>query len=206
MVGHKIFGRGNLKLSRKIATFSICPASQCPSEKLGLCPIKTLDGKCYAQADEQRFPYYRTFLNKQRVFWQSCYAVPAFGNLVMMERYIKDIGLDCSIFRCNVAGDFGYDYEVKTMARFVRSLSRLGIKSYCYTARRDLDLSPLRRAGMVVNGAGFKATNEYRVLPAARIPKNARYVCPGLCGPEPDRCDWCWTLRDRVIFAPLRKR
>ena len=85
-----------------------------------------------------------------------------------------------------------------------------GIKTYCYTARSDLDFSDCRE--LTVNGSGWMAHNRFQVAyrldredgkPIA-IDKNddpvaCSHVCPGKCGP----CSLCSEKAGNAIAVKL---
>ncbi|MGD2144668.1 MAG: hypothetical protein PVF54_09355 [Anaerolineae bacterium] len=185
-----ILSRGNKKYSNEVAIFNMCPASMCPSRELGLCQIHCstlpkhargtpcphidclkcglclrkgnrtivteLRGQgCYA-ASAERYHNVRAYRERQQKKWWW------FGATSILNCIYK-YGLQEKIkaLRLNESGDFHKQGDVVEATYLANELYRLGIVTFCYTARSDLDWS--KRGHLVVNGSGFMVDNKYVV-------------------------------------------
>lgn len=199
----RVFGRGNAKLARCIATFNMTSALMCPAGNKGLCVLRE---HCFSCADERfRGEKIVRYRSRQQAFWASCVNAPGFeiGLDRLVGRFFRDTaGKGIRFFRFSVAGDFPNQSSVYLMERFCREIKRAGIRSYGYTARHDLDFNGLRKVACV-NGQNHFQSNRYQVVDGP-IPRIANYVCPGKCGP--DDCLWCVEKRGITIWTQLRRR
>jgi hypothetical protein len=193
----RLFGLGNKKLDPCIATFNMTTSHNCPSRKLGLC---SHDPYCYARSPECFRPNVLLYRMRQGGYWRHC--VNEAGLDAFIGKWYQDtVGKRVSYFRFSVSGDFPGQRDVDFMARFCKVLKQAGIKSYGYTARRDLDFSDLRKIA-VLNGQNHLQSNKY-IVHRDSIPKSANYVCPGKCGP--DTCMICAEKRGINIHTILRR-
>jgi len=103
--------------------------------------------------------------------------------------------------RINEAGDFRSQSDVEKAAKLANYILEYGIKTYCYTARSDLNFSVVNPEALTINGSGFMVHNMYKVIPAEKLNKNG-VVCPGDCR----TCSLCKVSACVEIQTPLRLR
>lgn len=165
----------------------------CPSALLGLCQLKVPSKNCYARREEL-------------VWANTC--IPS--RLAMMEYFDRNtpwtIARDLlqlnetkrkkiTALRINECGDYRHQGDLEKTEMIATYLARKGIKTYCYSARRDLDFTICQN--LVINGSGWMANNRFQVAYSLEkseaggwiaIDKNDKpvacsHVCPGKCGP-----------------------
>ena len=132
---------GNKKVPSTTAIFNMGSATDCPSRKLGFCQANNRSGKniCYAKRAENEYrPNVLPFRRKQEAYWKSCTAEKFIVDFLIMN------SLKASPFtalRFNESGDFWEQECVDKATHIARVLKKYGIRTYCYTARKDLDFS-----------------------------------------------------------------
>ena len=198
---------GNAKLSKTIAILNICPASLCPSAMLGLCQLKDVS-TCYARQEEKVWA--NTCIPSRLAmteYWDRNVPWTIARDLVQLNETKRT---KVTALRINECGDFRHAGDVEKAEMLARYLAKKGIKTYCYTARSDLDFSDCRE--LTVNGSGWMAHNRFQVAyrldredgkPIA-IDKNddpvaCSHVCPGKCGP----CSLCSEKAGNTIAVKL---
>lgn len=180
-----LLSNGNMKVGDDTLIFNMNAAVDCPADELGLCPVFDI---CYARKAERQ---YRDVLNYRRL-QEEVWKMTGPGEFVAaFVAVAKSKSRPVLYFRFSESGDFESQADVDKMAEIARLLSLEGIKTYGYTARRDLCLEGLREFA-VVNGSGFMASNEFRAVPEF-TKKNLR--CPGDCR----GCTLCKRPLGRVI-------
>ena len=179
-----VFSFGNKKLPVTTAIFNLCSAHDCPSRKLGLCQLSD-PSKCYARKAERLYPKCLPFRNRQKVYWQSVEAFDFVWRLVGARQNITHL-------RLNESGDFTTQSDINKAVEIAAILSDMGIKTYCYTARSDLNFSA--RGHLVVNGSGFMVDNQFTIEH-----KQARYTCPMDC----KTCSVCTKTKGLTISVPM---
>lgn len=178
-----IFSFGNRKLPKHMAIFNISSATDCESNKKGLCQLINTN-KCYALKAEKMYKQVIPYRNRQNKFWKKCTA-EEFVEIFLKTKKNKNI----KYLRINEAGDFITQKCVDKADKIAKLLSKYNIKVCCYTARKDLNFS--KKVHLVVNGSGFMVDNEFRItydknnLNADR--KNKIAVCIGDC----NKCTLC---------------
>ena len=183
---------GNMKIPPSTAMLNFCPASLCPSALLGLCQLKDPEKTCYGKDEERR---YRDTCIPSRMkmmdYLKRSAAWSVANDLISLnETKRKKI----TALRINEAGDFFSQADLEYAEMVAYYLSKHGITTYCYTARRDLDFEDCEH--LVVNGSGWMCHNRFQVAYAARPAPNgagwevkdkhdawihADHICPGDC-------------------------
>lgn len=184
---------GNKKLPKTTAIFNMCSGTDCPSKKLGMCPIINQGKRCYAIKAEQVYPQALPYRRRQERFWDSVtaeqFAAQFLANVSRKKIKIKQL-------RVSEAGDFRSQADVTKMDKVAGILKGAGIRTYVYSARRDLDFSKVKH--MTVNGSGFLATNEFRAV--AEIPEKlqeGQRLCAGDCR----ICNLCSMARGKTMLV-----
>jgi len=139
---------GNLKLPKTTMIFNMSSATDCPSRRLGLCEYEDI---CYAKKPEMIYPKVLPYRRRQEGYWLFTDA-----DKIVLDCYRlllrKNHNVDA--FRFNESGDFHSQDCVEKLDYVARHLSdRLGIITYGYTARNDLDFSSV---GFVVRNSTSK--------------------------------------------------
>ena len=166
---------GNKKLPKTTMIFNMGSASSCSSDSLGLCSVSDI---CYAKKAERIYPQVLPYRNRQRDYWLKSSAMTIAFEL--MEVYNKKRNKPTHL-RLNESGDF-YSQKCVIKAEKVaeKIYKTLGVKSYIYTARKDLDFSGCKF--LVVNGSGFKKEGVNRMFSAVKDPsKFEGFICPADC-------------------------
>lgn len=175
---------GNHKLGDDTAIFNMSTAIDCPSRKLGMCEVINKGIKCYAEKPERQYhhcvPAARA---RQQDVWRS---TSAHELLTKWSAKINRRRKETHYLRFNEAGDFHDQQDVEKLSYIASGLKPLGITTYGYTARKDLDF---RNAKFLVKGSGHDRGNNGRtiVLRKGEPVPDGYLVCPGNCR----RCDLC---------------
>jgi len=152
----KLFTNGNRKIGKDTLIFNMNSASDCPSEKLGLC---ALADKCYAKKAEKQYPAVLPFRRRQEKAWESTTTVEFVETFMAVVKSKKKNPI--KYFRFSESGDFKSQGDVTKMSIIARLLNEQGITTYGYTARNDLVLTELQKYA-TVQGSGFMGSNEFR--------------------------------------------
>jgi len=177
-------------------------AHDCPSAKLGLCQLANTS-KCYAFRDERMYKQCLPYRRRQGKQWKAnCAGDIAKSFSEMNGRLRKKV----THLRLNESGDFAsLDDFAKACAIAKKLHDTDGIETFVYTARRDI-LTPLlletaRECHMTVNGSGFMAHNNYRVVPKGYKPANKKEIyCQNNC----HICRACKTCKGLTILTECR--
>jgi len=190
---------GNLKIPRTTAIFNMGSATDCPSNKLGLCTAYALGSRgkrlhiCYAlKAERGHFKYPLQSRRRQETFWKTVSAEDFVSQFILLNS-IKELPYDK--LRLNESGDF-WDQECVTKANLIAMLlKRWGIRTYCYTHRRDLDFSGCNH--LVVSGSGFKVHNHFQMIRKSEFKPKGYMMCPMDCR----KCDKCSTKGHKIAVV-----
>ena len=192
--GESIFRIGNTKLSKSVLILNMTSAKDCVAKNMGLCSVANI---CYARKPEIQYPDVLKFRNRQAKYWDDTHYAQIFSDIcdiVKRRKYIK-------YFRLNESGDFRSAFDVAKLDKLAKALKTIGIKTYCYSARKDLKFGGVsfnvRLSGIAQ--ASIKAQGMAVVIKTgAKAPKGA-YICPGKgCG---DICKFCMESKRSVGFA-----
>jgi hypothetical protein len=192
---------GNKKLPKTTAIFNIGSATDCPSKALGLC---ALCKECYAMKAERQYPQVLPYRERQLAYWSEVSATDfAFEFLAMISKKRNKV----DALRVNEAGDFYSQADVHKLEEIAQILATEGIKTYVYTARRDLDFSmcpKLNVMGSFITAEqkhsafiGVKGAKEHARKMRGFYRKTA--VCPGDC----KKCRLCQVAKGVVIFCEI---
>jgi len=182
------FAFGNMKIPKTTAIFNMGTAKECPSLKLGLCK---LGKKCYALKPEKRFPKTVPAARKlQEKQWKSTDAVTFVADLLAQNGRKRTNKIDS--LRFNEAGDFWSQECVDKANQVAELLKPHGIKTYVYTARRDLDYSNI--TDLVVNASGWELANG-NTFTAVKAYSGNGIQCDCDC----KKCNTCATNHGKLI-------
>jgi len=185
---------GNHKLPETTAIWNCGAAHDCPSRPLGLCQAGK---RCYALNTER---YCMNALPYRRRQQQIMRTVPAHRIAEGILRRCKGRKRTVKLFRFGQSGDFFDQQDVETLVVICRHLSENGIGCYGFTARTDLDLSPLLNVsniGVSNSKGGWlkRGANWFRMV---RHSSGKNWVCAEDC----TICDTCSRVRGKVIEHP----
>tara|TARA_R110000824_G_C15224690_1_gene677853 strand:- start:236 stop:970 length:735 start_codon:yes stop_codon:yes gene_type:complete len=173
--------RGNRKLPATTAIFNFSSATYCASKALGLCPAVDKKGKniCYAMKAERLYPEPLKYRQAQGTFWRGITAED-FAVQFLIINALKERPFDS--LRFSEAGDFLSQKDVDKAEKVAMILNRYKIKTYCYTARKDLEYSSVKH--LVINGSSFEkegVANEFRIIPKGEEKPKGYFACPNDC-------------------------
>jgi hypothetical protein len=179
----KLVKFGNFKIPKSTMVFNIGTATRCAALKLGLCKV---GDACYALQSERQYPAVKSYRERQAYFWNNNSAED------IAEYFIEQINkrkLTVSLIRFNESGDFNTQDDVYKMMKVAEIIyCKTLIKSYVYTARKDLWL-PNNDQYLTINGSGFMVSNEFKVISFGESLSSvgADVECPQDC----TRCALC---------------
>ena len=192
-----LISKGNHKLPTNYAIFNMGPAKECPSLKLGLCQAYVND-KCVCYAMKAEIQYYLcvpSYRKRQSKYWREVTAdqfVDEFLALNARKRKPFDV------LRINESGDFYSQACVDKACEIAAKLSLMAVKTYVYTARKDLDFTEAMKHSLIICGSGFMkkgVSTNFEFLPTGeKVPKGAK-VCAGNCR----ICDMCLKGVPRIM-------
>lgn len=198
----KLVQFGNKKLPKTTMIFNIGPASMCPSRALGMCQLDRIDGcssdRCYAMNAEQRYgkPNVLPYRMRQMEWWDGHSAAQIAEGLLEAAGRRKVTAL-----RLNEAGDFRHWGDYIKAVCVANSLAASGVRTYCYTARRDLvEKLSSKPVYLIINGSGWMAHNKYVIVPKGTA---KQYISehPGArrCAGDCRVCKFCLEPKGRTI-------
>lgn len=141
---------GNHKLGDDTAIFNMSSAQDCPSKQLGMCEVINKGYRCYA--DKAETQYGDAVINarvRQGSFWRLS---SEHEILQLISEKIKRRKKDTRYLRFNESGDFHDQCDIRKLSYISSGLKTIGITTYGYTARNDLDF---RDANFYVKGSGW---------------------------------------------------
>lgn len=185
---NNVFSIGNKKIGKDTLIFNMTPAKTCPARKV--CYVRD---KCYALKAERLYPSVMPYRIRQRRYWRECTAIN-FVNRVKKIRKKKRRKI--KYLRFNESGDFRNQKDVNKAIKIATLLKPLGITTYMYTARKDLDYS--KRRSLVITGSNFMVDNNFKIMSEKELSKH-KYKCKGNCR----YCNLCKTKKRRVIGIKL---
>lgn len=191
---------GNTKIPTTTLIFNMGSGTNCPSDKLGLCPMgkRNGDGTCYClKAERGMYPDCLPFRDRQETTWLNSSAkdiADAINSILVGRPYIKNV-------RVNEAGDF---HSINCVKKLSDIASKIQVPMYTYTHRNDLFNAKVTKGlhkNLTMNFScdmGFEHNhNEFR-LPEDVKPNTKTYKCAGDC----KKCSLCTTRKNIVIVNP----
>ena len=156
---------GNKKLPTSTMIINMGSATDCPSDKLGLCSMGRIngDGSCYALKAEIQYPDCRPYRNRQEIMWKKSSA------RVLTETILKVLKTRPYItaIRFNESGDF---HSTNCINKLSEIASQIPIPVYAYTHRYDIfteDVTKNLNQNLTINFStemGFNHNhNEFRL-------------------------------------------
>ena len=193
----KLVSFGNIKLDKSVMIFNMGPASYCPTDALGMCPLghKHGDNSCYAYKAERLYKQVLPYRERQRAFWCRESAEEISARLLKWKRK------STKFFRFSEAGDFRTQQDVNKMTTVCNTLTREArLKCYGYTARHDLNMSLLAESCTLIMSGGHEIENCSTSIVIAKhddVPEGF-YVCPGSSCMS--KCFACWKRSNKIAF------
>ena len=183
--------RGNRKIGRDTLIINITSATDCPSRRLGMCPLDNPD-RCYALKAERLYPQCLPYRRRQTKLWDKLKPKEIAQSLIERIEHSKKPKI--KYVRFSESGDFRCQADVDKMSEIASLLKPYKITVYGYTARKDLDFSKVS-SNMVVTGSRFMVHNEF--VPGGDVSEG--YVCALNCRV----CDLCKSRRYVVINCKM---
>lgn len=184
---------GNRKIGEDTLILNMNAAMDCPSRKLGSCPLKD-PKKCYALKAERLYPQVLPYRRKQQTYWKANDAETIAQDLMAQMRLTP---ADIKYLRFSESGDFEKQEDVDKMVDIANVLvDNTDVVVYGYTARHDLDFSN-RPENMVVTGSGFMLDNNF--VTVDQFNDDTVFRCPGNCRV----CNMCKEKKERTIEVEL---
>ena len=186
---------GNSKVPYYI--FNITSATDCASEKYGLCQVADI---CYAKKAERMYKHVLPYRRRQEQYWDSQpnrleFALDFCAELMAIQERSRKMP---KVLRFSEAGDFRNQDDVDTMAYIARSLKHVGWKVYGYTCRVDLDLAGLLAFAAVnlsLDDDNYVLNMGANRFKAVDQPTGDNFVCRGDCS----KCKVCMNVRGKTI-------
>lgn len=199
---------GNKKLPKTTAVLNITPAALCPSRILGLCQLKNPDKECYALREERVYPGCIPSRMKMMEYWDRSTPWTIAKDLLALNETKQT---KISALRIGECGDFRHQADLEKAETLAHFLDRSGMKTYCYTARRDLCYDDVKT--LVVNGSGWMANNMFVTAYSLRkaepgfgwTAKNGSgnpVECGAVCAGNCRKCQLCQMKLSIAIAAP----
>ena len=176
---------GNSKVPSSIAIFNMGSATKCPSKKLGLCAACKSKVKCYALKSEQFYTNTIPYRNKQEKYWKKVKAENFIADFISMQQRKRN---KFKGLRLNESGDFWSQKCVEKAEKIAKGLVKIGVKTYCYTSRSDLDYKGIK--SLIISGSGFKKSGISSVFKIIDKKEN-RPKGYGLCAGDCSVCNRC---------------
>lgn len=173
-------------------------ATNCTGKKLGTCQLPD-NVTCYAECAEIQYPDCRPYRERQAKQWQtkgiSWYSEQIKG---IQDRARKKY----THHRLNESGEIATTNDMTKAVEIANRNEKIGIKTFIYTSRKDIfeqTKTWYRENALVVNGSGFMAHNEYRVVSEGYVAQENEYWCP-------DKCYNCRMCKERLGITILSKQ
>ncbi len=176
---------GNRKLPKTTMIINMGTSADCPSRVLGMC-IPVNDGtRCYADKAEALYPAVSPYRERQREYWRNTTKEVILSDIA---KRIKNRRTDTTHLRFNEAGDFWDQEDVDKLSYIAAGLKTMGITTYGYTARHDLEFS---KSNFIFKGSGYRiegSTGKTIVIGKNDTVPRGFIKCPGNC----KRCTLCY--------------
>jgi hypothetical protein len=175
---------GNHKLGNDIGIFNMGTATDCPSKQLGLCVTHNSGYKCYALKPEQQYPtVVPAARERQGVEWNTN---TAYDISVSFIDQISRRRTTTRYIRYNESSDFITQDDVNKLSTVAKNVQdAIGVQTYGYSARKDLDFS---NANFLCKGSGWESNNGICIVIGKKEELPAGYIeCGGNC----KNCNLC---------------
>lgn len=182
--GSKLFKFGNHKIGDDTVIFNMGTALTCPSKELGLCQVTNKGYKCYARKSEIQYKEpVLDYRERQKHFWQHA---TSDDFLREITRELNKRRKGTKYFRFNESGDFFIQSDINKLSTIARELKILGITTFGFSARSDLDFSNVE---FLIKGSGHNKCPNGRTEVIERISElpEGYTICPGDCR----ECSYC---------------
>jgi hypothetical protein len=219
----KLIKFGNKKLPDTTAIFNLGPAKICPSMLLGLCEIVKKYGlkKCYAYKAEKQYKTPYAYRLRQAQYWLATDAETFAAEFIAIWKRKK---VKPTLLRVNESGDFWTQNCIVKLHKIARIIYKeTGVKTYAYSARKDLNFSytslgkdkfinfvfSFNTFNTGAIGAEFKAVNAETFAHIesekeqhnrnAKLPQDRKFTCIADC----TKCNLCAVVNSGAIYAKL---
>lgn len=191
---------GKKRVHRVLITNS-GPCSTCPGKTSGDCQLPP-GTTCYGEIPERQYPNCRPSRERQEIQW----------NTKSTAWYIKQIRgiqsrakIKLTHHRLNEVHDWRNQSDMLKSAAIARANSKIAVKTFTHTSRKQIFTrrkysKKIQDSTLVVNGSGFMAHNEYRVVPDDYQAQDNEYWCPDNC----NKCSLCKVRGGWTILAKAR--
>lgn len=195
------FTRGNMKIDTNTIIFNMSPGTDCPSDKLGLCPYGKLggNGTCYDLKAERMYKSVLPFRVTQTSLWLEHSAadfIQAITNI--QDKAIKKI----EYFRVNVAGDFHSAECIDKLNEIAVKIKLIGIETYTYTHRYDLIKNLHQKDLAFTLNVSDIQINDFNVFKATKDITGKKLICKGSkihkCM---DKCRLCSVNHGKTVYV-----
>jgi len=172
------------------------PTTTCPGKLSGDCQLPP-GTTCYGHIPERQYPKCIPYRIRQEKQWNSknssWYSDQIRG---LQSRAQKPI----THHRMNEVHDWRHVNDVLKTCNIAKNNKKIGIETFTYTSRRALweecRTAITANSPLVVNGSGFMAHNEYRVVSPGYVAQKNEYWCP-------DKCYQCKMCKKRLGITIL---
>lgn len=147
-----LISNGNRKIGKDTLILNMTSATDCPAKEF--CQLADTS-KCYALKAERLYPRVLPYRRNQTLQWDSMRSIDIANEIVAIAKRKKT---PIKYLRFSEAGDFRDQWDVLKMHFVASYLLAHGIKTYGYSARRDLDFSYV---AFTVTGSGFMVDNQF---------------------------------------------
>lgn len=189
------------KQTHNVLITNMGTASECPERKAGFCQLKR-ETDCYAWRAEKRFEKCKAYRERQGKQFEE-HTIQWYVDEITGIQARKRAKL--THHRWNESGGLRDEHDLATIAVLANDTKKLGIETFTYTSRQDIwekiGHKVTDNSEIVVNGSGFMAHNEYRVVPKDYQKKENEYWCPDKCY----NCSMCKKRLGITILAKERK-
>lgn len=212
-ISHKINGlevmRGNKKLAKDTLIFNMGSATTCPSRALGMCKLCK---ECYALKAEIIYPACKPYRDRQERYWKESSIEKIIGDFdellttkkTFINGKLRPLHEKVKWFRFNESGDFHKQTCVEKLDAIAKHLMKnYNIRTYGYTARKDLDFS---RVSFLVKGSGHGNGKDGQTIARENVNHEVStvynengtkfHVCPMDCR----ECNLCKVGKKNIVF------
>ncbi len=188
---------GSSVLGNDVLILNMGSATRCPSKARGYC---LLGRNCYALKSERQYPATLAYRERQAQYWLHNGAERILGDLV---KSIFRRKLTTNYFRFNESGDFYSQTDITKLNYIARGLRQLGIVTFGYTARRDLNF---HNTDFIVRGSGFMLPHGMTFICDSDTPSGYNEELNAtVCTRQCNSCDLTRTIGTLRVAMPLRK-